>query len=335
MTTSPQQAAPQPRKAASIFYVTDHKENLLTNLAEFGCLLVKDLVELNYDRWTKSRDVGVNNTLDRLERDKLVNKVQYKPKERIIGNPPDLYGLSEKGVDYAQQHFPWTDPKLFSNTRSSLFLVHDLKAARAHIKIANLCDAKGWNLYWQKTDLKHIVDPDQAFIIEDPNLQQEDKRARFFLEIENEAKNFKALREKFQRYEDGYHSPRFKELWPKHFPFRVVTQVATAERCLNMIEDLAGVCRCTKKWNDKIIHTCNKKPLLKEKLWFTTDDLIMSDPGGSIFTTPKDYSNEIITDTQNLIRQGVPPDEATKYATIAARTNTPTRSFNDAFNRHE
>lgn len=212
----------------------------------------------------------MNRVVDRLNGH--VNRVQYSA-ETKWGTPPYAYGLSKQAVQYAKENFPWTDPKEFSSEHSPHTLEHEIKRARTHAKVVELCQKNGWELSWKKTDLKHVVDPDDAFEIVNPQLPEGKNVAHFFYEEENKKKDFEDLYEKFARYEKLYGTPDCKKHWD-FTKFWVIVQMPNEERRKNILHYLA---------------TTNLKT---RTFLFTTDELITTNPGGKIFLTPKDYENK-------------------------------------------
>ena len=112
----------------------------------------------------------------------------------------------------------------------------------------------------------------------------------YFLEAENEKKNFKKLSEKCGPYQKLYGTDQCLKQWGDFSDFKVILQFADRERRDNFRSHLAGECHCT-YYRGKLKHTCNPKaPLKSANFWFTTDAQMYGDTAGKIFTTPADYA---------------------------------------------
>ncbi len=197
-----------------------------------------------------------------------------------------VHGLTAPGVELAKERdFP--HPKELFAEHSLFTLEHELKRGRMHELTEGLCEQNGWDLYWQKTDLFRMVEPDDLFAIKRNGVS-----TYFFYELENKKKTFKDLYEKCRRYFDLYGTDKCRKLWGDFSTFNVIFQFANATRRTNFLEYLSGVCNCT-YYRGKLRHTCLKEtnghPIKTTNFLFTTDELITKDIGGEIFATPKDY----------------------------------------------
>jgi hypothetical protein len=168
-----------------------------------------------------------------------------------------------------------------------------MKVARVQLRFIRVCDQRGLEPFCKKTDLYRkvtahsFVDPDRLFGAYDPKT---DRAAYFFLELENEKKNFEALYAKCEPYQTLFKDPGFcLKQWGDFGTFKVWLQFRTDERKTNFMRHLAGECHCT-FYRGKKKHTCRPDSKLKQHtFWFTTDHKIYNDMGGMIFVTPYDY----------------------------------------------
>jgi hypothetical protein len=246
----------------------------------------KDLTEYLYGKSDVNTIRNANKILTLLERRGLTTALPYTPSDYENGSLPKAWGLSDQGVAYATTLFSDTDPMEFKRTRSSLTLEHDVKCARTQLRLAKYCDERGLELYCQKTDLSRSVDPDRLFAIFNPATN---RKAFFFYEAENKKKDFEDLFLKCEPYQKLYGSEACLREWGEFTEFKVILQFANAHEHDHFLDYLAGVCRCTYR-RGRLAHTCRPAaPLRQATFWFTTDALISSDIGGSIFKTPRDY----------------------------------------------
>jgi hypothetical protein len=261
-----------------LFYPTTQKTDVLKALAKYEVLTIRDLAELLFKKADKVTLSSVVRTTRLLERHGLVNRIYFRPEEyRGEGLLPFACGLSEEGVQFAQDNFPNTDPKLFRKDHSPHTIEHELKRARFHIKVSEMCKKNGLELFWRKTDLNHTVKPDDVFAI-----KKDGKITYYFFELENKKKSFKEMLEKYKRYEDYYGTEKCKQEWKDFKTFTVVTQIRTDEARLNLLRFLSGE-PVTEYRNGHGRTIVNPTPIKRSNFWFCAE----SDPFS--FKTPKDF----------------------------------------------
>ena len=215
--------------------------------------------------------------LGKLEAAGLVNRISYRPDDYDYGTLPYACGLSFDGVLWAQENFQWTDPKELIKDHSPLTLEHEIKRARFHMKIVEMCDQHGFELFWKKTDLNHTVKPDDVFAI-----KRQEKTTYYFFELENKRKSFKEMLEKYKRYEEYYGTQKCKDEWKDFKTFTVVTQIRTEEARQNILKFLAGE-PVTEYRGGKGSAIVNPTPIKRSNFWFAMEVEPFS------FLTPKDY----------------------------------------------
>jgi hypothetical protein len=276
-----------------LFYPTTLKRRILHELADYECLTVCDLALHIYGNATKPRQFAVNRALWKLN-DK-VNRVEYGDAPNERGSKPYAYGLSERGVEYARDKCPDSDPVLFGKGHSTLTVGHEILRARTHYAIKQLCDGNQWEVAWKKSVNGRKPVFDDYFVVKSNLLPENENRLYFLLEKERRKKDFGQLLEKVQGYERIWNTEEARRRFgsPK---FYIIFQFENKTRMDNFVEYLAGICNCQMR-HGKVHHTClspeNKKrptePIRRSKFWFTTDEQMFSNPGGDIFITPKDY----------------------------------------------
>jgi hypothetical protein len=187
-------------RTPQLLYPSALKKRILKSLAEYYCLSVKNLVGLIYPEPNETHKASLRRCLGTLERDRLVNRISYRPDDYAgIGTLPLACGLSDRGVLWALDTCAWTDPKELIPDHSPLTIEHEMKRAQFHIKVVKRCREQRLDLYWKKTDLNHTVNPDDVFAIRGA------AGIRYcFLELENKRKSFKELLAKYRRYDDYY-----------------------------------------------------------------------------------------------------------------------------------
>ena len=237
---------------------------------------------------------NVRKSLQNLRALGLVKFMTYEPEdpeEYQSGSIPRVYGLSGKGVSYARKHFPELGAEELSQSRRTL--EHDVKCARTFFHFVKMSEANGLEPYCKRGDLYRrvdntsYIDPDWLFGAYD---RMTFETRYYFLEAENEKKNFKKLSEKCGPYQKLYGTDQCLKQWGDFSDFKVILQFADRERRDNFRSHLAGECHCT-YYRGKLKHTCNPKaPLKSANFWFTTDAQMYGDTAGKIFTTPADYA---------------------------------------------
>jgi hypothetical protein len=272
------------RTPPRIFYPTALKKQVLENLANFYALTIKDLASLVYSETNETHEASLRRCLGKLETTGLVNRISYRPDDYPgCGTLPHACGLGCEGVLWAQEHCPWTDPKELIRDHSPLTMEHEIKRARFHMKVVQICDKHDMELFWKKTDLKHTVEPDDVFAI-----KREGKITYYFFELENKRKSFKELLMKYRRYEEYYGTDRCKNEWKDFRTFTVVTQIRSEEARQNILRFFSGK-PVDVYMNGARRSIVNKAPIRRATFWFTTDELVADGVAGPIFQTPRDY----------------------------------------------
>ena len=217
-----------------------------------------------------------------LDRGGLINRISYRPDEYPgYGTLPLACGLTFQGVLWAHENCSWTDPKELIRDHSPLTMEHEIKRARFHMKIVEMCEKHKLELYWRKTDLNHTVKPDDVFAI-----KRDGKITYYFFELENKRKSFKEMLEKYKRYEEYYGTQKCKDEWKDFKTFTVVTQIRTEEARQNILKFLAGE-PVTEYRNGKGNRVVNPTPIKRSNFWFAAE----ADPLS--FKTPKDFDTTI------------------------------------------
>ena len=198
---------------------------------------------------------------------------------------PNVTGLSELGVELANELWPLTYPKTFSASHSPHTIQHDLNRAHTHIAIAHLCKDEGWQLGWQKGGY-HLVKPDDVFEI------TKEKTAHFFLEEEHKKKDYAALYEKLKPYVQLHGTGDMKEAWGFRY-YTVIVPMRDAEAMLNVLTHFKGGCNCIDP-KMKYLHKNSPFKLITDVLWFTTHDEITKEPYNPIFHTSKDNAHSLM-----------------------------------------
>src|ERR1039458_6199691 len=152
--TATPETAPRPKACSKLFYPTALKQQVLENLANFYALTVKDLVELIYPTPNQTHEASVRRCLSALDRDGLVNRINYRPDDYPgYGTLPLACGLTFQGLCWTHENCAWTDPKELIKDHSPLTLEHEIKRARFHTKVVGMCEQHRLELFWKKTDL--------------------------------------------------------------------------------------------------------------------------------------------------------------------------------------
>lgn len=269
-----------------LFYPTKRKLEILENLSRYEILTSRDLAFLIYGTDVHPKITTINKALMNLRaRHHLTNRVYFIPENYPgRGNNPNAWGLSELGVQMAEERWPYTYPKLFPASHSPHTIEHDLKRARTHVAIADLCNEHGWDLGWKKGGY-HLVKPDDVFEITGT------KTAHFFLEEEHKKKDFEALHEKLKPYVDLHGTGSMKAEWGFRY-YTVIIPMRDTEAKANVLAHFEGVCNCLDP-KLKFLHKNAPFKLYTDVLWFTTHDEIIRYPEGKIFDTPKGHSFSI------------------------------------------
>lgn len=266
---------------------------ILEDLARHEVLNVKQLCSLRYGEIDDTHEGSMRRALRILKGKGFIHTGSYCPDSYSDRRLPIAVWLSKEGATYAEDKWPQTYPKFHGSQRSKYTLEHDLKRADTHQAIAKMCDENKWTLGWKKTDLFHVIKPDDFFEITGT------KTARFFLEEENKKKNLKEMYEKLKPYVDMRGSEKFKEQWGFKY-FNVIIPMRNREAVLSVLTHFAGSCNCLDP-KIKRFHTINPKTkqpwqpfkLQSGILWFTTHDLITKKSEDRIFASTTDFNTQL------------------------------------------
>lgn len=242
-------------------------------------LTARDLSQLIYGDTEHHHITTVNGSLESLDKqNRLINRIFFRPENYMgRGNLPNASGLSDKGVQFAEEEWPATYPKEFSPTHSPHTIEHDLRRARTHITLHALAQEKDWQLGWKKGDA-HGLKPDDIFEITNG------KTAHFFLEEEYKRKDFDALYTKFKPYVDLHGTSKMKEDWGFRY-YNVIVPMRDQNAVQNVIAHFRGECNCVDRKLKKM-HGSARYKLATDILAFTTHADIIERPLDKIFHTP-------------------------------------------------
>jgi hypothetical protein len=272
---------PQPTQTATaptLFYPSALKKRVLEALAEYYALTIKDLVSVIYPQPTPTHEASMRRVLAKLDRDGLINRISYRPDEYPgYGTLPLACGLTFEGARWAQENCAWTDPKELIKDHSPLTIEHEIKRARFHMKIVEMCEKHKLELFWKKTDLNHTVKPDDVFAI-----KKDGKITYYFFELENKRKSFKEMLEKYARYEAYYGTQKCKDEWKDFKTFTVVTQIRSHESLCNILQYFAGQ-PVTEYRGGKGSRIVCPTPIKRNNFWFSFEEEPFK------FWTPKDF----------------------------------------------
>ena len=142
---------------------------MLELLAEFFCLRTNDLAELVHRRALRETDErGMRRTLSILKEEGYLNRLPYFDLGQQRGGLSYVYGLSDKGAQFARASLDFPFPKTFDE-HSARTLDHELEISLFHVALKRLCASRGISLYWKQKDLKCTVNPDALFALTDPS----------------------------------------------------------------------------------------------------------------------------------------------------------------------
>jgi hypothetical protein len=248
---------------------------VLEALAKFYCLRTKDLAYiLKSDDPSDNDTRTLNRTLNLLRDEGMVYSqdiIQYgKTGKKFY---PSVHGLRDKAVKELGEG------RSFEERRA---VEHELGLSQFHIDLEDLCEKRGWELYWRQFDLKNGIDPDAYFRI------TTDKGGyHFFLENERQKPSHKKQFRKWATYYDYYNSDRCMKEWGFR-QYRVVIIEGTEERTAHLLNTLATIPQhqpsC--KWYPPRNGKCDCTPHLvnHRMFWVTSED---QDITGKVFRTPK------------------------------------------------
>ena len=282
------------RDVLSTLPLTGVSHKYLQTLAECYCSTAKDLAWFYFDNTAANTIRRVTSVLERLAKRGYVETMTYQPEDPDGyrgGRLPLVFGMTGRGVSLAERHYPQLGARELSQSRNTL--EHEVKCARTFFHFVKMCEQNGFEAHCQRADLYRrvdkdsYIDPDWLFAAYHPRT---DRTKYFFLELENEKKNFRKLDEKFAPYQKLHGTEECLRQWGDFSEFTVIIQFANQERHDNFRAYLAGECRCT-SYRGRLRHTCRPSAPLKCKtFWLTTDADIWSRISGRIFTTPADYA---------------------------------------------
>lgn len=226
-----------------------------------------------------SCQASIRRTIRSLEAQGLVHRTFFRPDYYAgMGMLPIACWLSKDGEAYALKNFPETYPKSHARDRSYNTIPHDLRRTDTRVALFELAEKEGWEIGCRKSDLNHIVKPDDFYEI------TKTKTAHLFLEEEVYKKSFEELYEKLSPYVENHGSSEFKDAWGFRY-FNVLIPMRDEAARANVLAHFSGGCNCI---DPKLRKQHQNAPfkLKTEILWFTTHDEIVRNPAGKIFKTP-------------------------------------------------
>lgn len=210
-------------------------------------------------------------TTDLLEAEGQVTWRMLANRIRRQGNQPLIFGLTKKGVALAEwEGFGTPAIKVFKPNSDS-FLPHEHEITEFHFYLKQLCLERGWQIYWQQTDVKCTINPDAHFFI----MNKRGERYHFFFEVEKTKpgawKNGESkIMRNLKKYYDYFDSDACQKEWGDFRKFRVIILLRNDTRRANILKELA------EKYKNRMF-------------WLTTEPAYRENMGGEIFLTPKDY----------------------------------------------
>jgi hypothetical protein len=268
---------------------TSPKRAVLLALVKYRTLQTKDLAYLLKTDNPEYKDLrAINATLHILDMEGMVCWKEitehHGPGKRTH---PYLWGLTDKAVkEYGGRSFDerrdWE---------------HEYGLALFRIDLENVCEANGWELFWQQYDIKKGVDPDAYFRITTPG-----GAFHYFLEKERQKPSHHKQFKKWSIYFEYFNSDHCMKDW-KFNRFRVIIVENTVERRDHLVNTLATVpihepkCKWFPPRNGKC--DCDPRIINHRMFWLTTEDDHSENMGGKIFYTPK-HDVYSFTDTVSL-----------------------------------
>lgn len=213
----------------------------------------------------------VNRTIGLLEAEGMVDWRKISSRIRKVGNEPSMYGLTAKGVKFADEWgFTYPSTKIFK-PNSDILLPHEYEIPQFHLALHFLSEKRGWQLYWQQADLKCGVNPDAMFRI----TNEKGERFYFFLEIERSKPGAwkdgeSSIMKKIANYYAYYDSDKCEKEWADFKKFRVIITLRNDERRANLLKEIAS------RYKNRMF-------------WLTTEPAYKADISAEIFQTPKDF----------------------------------------------
>jgi hypothetical protein len=268
---SDQTLSSPPRGNESQFRDTETKLKVLRAIAEFFCLSARDLAFLLYRDAENIRTV--NRTLNLLGNQGLTDWRLLASPLRKRGTLPSIHGLTLKGSHKVEELGYTTQATKIFKTNSDTLLPHEYEISVFHLRLKELCDERGWELYWQQRDLRCSVNPDACF-----GITTQSGTFWYFLEMEKtKPGGWRSGESKITRnltkYFGYFNSDACETEWANFRKFRVVVVQRNPNRRTNLLGALAP----------KHAH---------RMFWLTTEELFRENIGGTIFLTPKDYGSD-------------------------------------------
>lgn len=286
MATNPQRVPNQPNSPTrELFYPTAQKSSVLEHVARHELLTINDLVYLIYgDLSGNDLDVAqasLRRTVRTLKREKYLQSRYFRPEGfKGKGKYPHAFWLLDKGVEWAKEHYPATDPKAHGVERSDNNILHDLQRVDTRIAIYEFAKKKGLQIGWRKNDLNHVIKPDDLFEL------TKTKTAHFFLEEERHKKSLEEIYDKLAPYIRVRGSQSFQAQWG--FPyFTVIMPLRSTAAVENTLVHLKGGCNCLDP-NARRLHAKPAYKIISEHIWFTTHEAMVTKTAGPIFFTTSD-----------------------------------------------
>lgn len=257
-------------------YPTTQKQDVLLNVARHELLTINQLVYLIYGLTHADSQLAVwqastRRTVRTLRKQGYLHTMFFRPPGfKGQGKYPTAIWLSEKGREYALEHFPHTDPKSHGAQRSDLNIIHDTLRTDTRIALYEMAERLNLKVACKKTDLFHIVKPDDLYEFTNG------KVLHYFLEQERVKKDCQELYEKFLPYVQYHDTRQFKQLWGFR-RFHVVVPMRSREAAQSTRLHFAGGCNCI----DPKIRTLHAKASFKldTKLFtFVSHEELLNDP---------------------------------------------------------
>jgi hypothetical protein len=161
--------------------------------------------------------------------------------------------------------------------RKPASLAHEATISDLHISLKKGLTAP-LRLHWRQKEIRKGTNPDAIFGIEDALKPRDKSTYWFFVEIEKSRQGHwqngqSQLVTKLQSYDRYRATGDVTKDWPYIRDFRVIVQVETSERMVNLLKKLSPV-------------------LPHRAIWITSRELV-EDIGilGSVFYTPKDFKD--------------------------------------------
>jgi hypothetical protein len=282
----------QTQQTTELFYPTGLKQELLEYLARYDVLSPELFTRFLYPDLTNETRIktvrgSIRRALRHLRRDTFIYSKKFNPQqdEERIGSDPQGYWLSKKGAQWAAERMPATDPKPHSKYRSPNTIPHDLERAEQKHSVIGMCENHSWQLGWKKTNLFHLVKPDDFYEI------TATKTFHFFNEQERGKKTFKAEYDKHLPYVELHGTAQFTKLWGFAY-FNVITPMRDFEAMQNLLTHFAGKCNCIDPKFRKL-HKNAPYKLASQIIYLTTHEFLTTKTEAKILYSPADPSSPV------------------------------------------